>query len=66
MSQLNHSFHQGGLTCGFNDFQLAEFIQQKRRGVGKLPKGYAVKKLDDKMMEHGYWEKTSVLAVRVI
>ena len=35
MQKLNHSYREGGLTCGFNDYQLAEYIQQKRR---KLPK----------------------------
>lgn len=34
MQMLNHSYREGGLTCGFNDYQLAEYIQQKRR---KLP-----------------------------
>ena len=36
MQQLNHSFREGGLTCSFNDLQLAEFIQQKLRSEGKL------------------------------
>ena len=36
MQQLNHSFTEGGLICTFNDFQLAEFIQQKLRSEGKL------------------------------
>ena len=36
MQQLNHSFREGGLICSFNDFQLAEFIQQKLRSEGKL------------------------------
>lgn len=45
MQQLNHSFQEGGLTCSFNDFQLAEFIQQKRRKAGKLPILKAVEKV---------------------
>lgn len=42
MQQLNHSFGVGGLTCSFNDFQLAEFIQQKVRRAGRLPVNKAV------------------------
>lgn len=42
MQQLNRSYGEGGLTCGFNDYQLAEFVQQKRRKVGKLAKGMSV------------------------
>ena len=37
MAQLNFSYKLGGLTCSFNDYQLAEFIQQRRRSAGKLP-----------------------------
>lgn len=36
MQQLNRSYVEDGLTCGFNDFQLAEFIQQKMRNAGRL------------------------------
>ncbi len=44
MQQLNRSYGpEGGLTCGFNDYQLAEFIQQKRRIEGKIPTVNAVK-----------------------
>ena len=36
--QINHSYHgEGGLTCSFTDFQLSEFIQQKRQREGNLP-----------------------------
>ncbi len=45
MLQLNYSFQEGGLTCSFNDFQLAEYIQQKRRHVGKLESTKAVKQV---------------------
>ena len=45
MHLLNHSYGEGGLTCGFNDYQLAEYIQQKRRKAGKLPGGKAVMKV---------------------
>ena len=31
MQLTNQSFHEGGLTCSFTDYQLAEFIQQKLR-----------------------------------
>ena len=34
MTQLNFSYKLGGLTCSFNDYQLAEFIQQRRRSAG--------------------------------
>lgn len=54
MQQLNHSYGQeGSLTCSFNDYQLCEFIQQKRRAAGKLPKGYAVMKVGQQ--EDGSW-----------
>ena len=35
--QINFSHCEGGLTCSFNDYQVAEFIQHRRRKVGKLP-----------------------------
>ena len=41
MQKPNHSYGEGGLTCRFNDYQLAEYIQQKRRKAGKLPKAVA-------------------------
>ena len=31
MKMINKSYKQGGLTCSFNDFQLSEFVQHKRR-----------------------------------
>ena len=40
--QINHSYGEGGLTCSFTDFQLSEFVQQKRRREGKLPVKKAV------------------------
>ena len=36
MHQINFSHREGGLTCSFNDYQLAEFIQQRRRKAGRL------------------------------
>ena len=42
MAQLNFSYKFGGLTCSFNDYQLAEFIQQRRRSAGRLPVKIAV------------------------
>ena len=39
------AFGEGGLTCGFNDYMLVEYVQQQRRGAGKLPKSYAVMKV---------------------
>ena len=45
MQQINFSSKEGGLTCSFNDFQLSEFIQQKRRKAGKLPVKTAVNKV---------------------
>ena len=53
MQQLNYSYGEGGLTCGFNDYQLAEYIQQKRRRAGKLPKGKAVAQVGPQ--EDGSW-----------
>ena len=53
MQLLNHSYGEGGLTCGFNDYQLSEFIQQKRRKAGKLPKGKAVVKVGPQ--DDGSW-----------
>ncbi len=53
MLQLMYSFKEGGLTCSFNDFQLAEYIQQKRRHVGKLELTKAVKQVG--LQENGTW-----------
>ena len=53
MTQLNYSFGEGGLTCGFNDFQLAEYVQQKIRNSGKLPKIKAVKQVG--IQKNGTW-----------
>ena len=53
MLQINHSFQEGGLTCSFNDFQLAEYIQQKRRKAGKLATTRAVKQVG--LQEDGTW-----------
>ena len=47
MQQLNHSFREGGLTCSCNDFQLADFIQQKLRSEGKLRTKKAVGEQED-------------------
>ncbi len=53
MMQLNQSSQEGGLTCSFNDFQLAEYIQQKRRKVGKLAMTKAVKQVG--LQDDGTW-----------
>lgn len=45
MEQLNSSIKEGGLTCSFNDFQLSEYIQQKRRKTGRIPVKHAVEKV---------------------
>ena len=37
MRMINESFPTGGLTCSFQDHQLSEFIQIKRRTVTYLP-----------------------------
>lgn len=42
IQQINHSHHERGLTCSFNDYQLSEFIQHRRRQSGQLPVKYAV------------------------
>lgn len=53
IQQLNYSFGEGGLTCSFNDYQLSEYTQQKRRKAGKLPSGKAVKQVG--IQEDGSW-----------
>ena len=42
MQQINFAHSEGGLTCSFNDFQLAEYIQHRRRSAGRLPSKIAV------------------------
>lgn len=37
MRMINESFPTGGLTCSFQDHQLSEFIQIKRRTVTHMP-----------------------------
>ena len=53
MQQLNHSFVEGGLTCGFNDYQLAEFVQQKLRSAGKISKTRSVENVGQQ--KDGNW-----------
>ena len=45
MSQLNFSHSYGRLTCSFNDYQLAEYIEHRRRAAGQLPVKYAVERV---------------------
>ena len=45
MAQINFSHNQGGLTCSFNDYQLSEYIQQRRRTAGRLPIKHAVERV---------------------
>ena len=52
MEQLNQSFKKGGLSCSFNDNQMAEYVQQKIRAAGRIEKKYAVAKI-------GFQKKTS-------
>ena len=52
MQQINSS-HEGGLTCSFNDYQLAEFIQILRRRSGALPVKKAVEHVG--IQEDGTW-----------
>jgi hypothetical protein len=42
MQQINFSYYEGGLTCSFNDYQLAEFVQHKRRDSNELATKTAV------------------------
>ena len=42
MSQINYSHSHGGLTCSFNDYQLAEYTQNHRRAAGRLPVKHSV------------------------
>jgi hypothetical protein len=53
MQQLNYSYQEGGLTCSFNDYQLGEFIQRKRRLAGKLPQKKAVAEIGPQ--DDGSW-----------
>ncbi len=53
MQQLNHSFMDGGLTCGFNDFQLAEYVQQKIRSSGRISKTRSVEQVG--IQHDGNW-----------
>ena len=42
MKMINESFPTGGLTCSFQDHQLSEFIQIKRRKAAQVPMKLAV------------------------
>ena len=42
MKMINKSFPTGGLTCSFQDHQLSEFIQIKRRTAAPVPTKLAV------------------------
>lgn len=52
MQQINSS-HEGGLTCSFNDYQLAEFIQILQRRSGALPIKKAVEHVG--IQDDGTW-----------
>ena len=43
MKMINDSFLTGGLTCSFQDQQLSEFVQIKRRMANQIPTKIAVK-----------------------
>ena len=43
MKMINDSFLTGGLTCSFQDQQLSEFVQIKRRMANQIPTKKAVK-----------------------
>ena len=45
MSQINYSHSHGGLTCSFNDYQLAEYTQNRRRAAGRLPVKHSVERV---------------------
>ena len=53
MLRINFSQSQGGLTCSFNDYQLAEYIQHRRRSAGKLPVKVAVESVGPQL--DGSW-----------
>ncbi len=53
MQQINQSSHEGGLTCSFNDYQLAEFVQHKLRNLRRLPHKKAVHTVGPQ--QDGYW-----------
>jgi len=42
MRMLNSSFPGGGLTCSFQDHQLSEYIQVKKRVAKEVPTKQAV------------------------
>ena len=42
MKMLNSSFPGGGLTCSFQDYQLSEYIQVKKRVAKEVPTKQAV------------------------
>lgn len=67
MQQINYSHKEGGLTCSFNDYQLAEFIENRRRKSGTLSVKTAVEHVGPQL--DGSWvlgpsvfiDKTGVL-----
>lgn len=42
MGMINYSFPEGGLTCSFNNAQMNQFYQLKKREAGVLPVKAAV------------------------
>lgn len=45
MGMINYSFPEGGLTCSFNNAQMNQFYQLKKREAGVLPVKAAVNKV---------------------
>ena len=54
----------GGLTCSFNDYQLAEYIQHRRRNAGKLPVKMSVDHVGPQ--PDGSWVLGPSLFIRVL
>lgn len=53
MRTINSSFPSGGLTCSFQDCQLSEFIQIKKRRIRQIPIKKAVSMMGPQT--HDFW-----------
>ena len=60
MQQLNQSSQEGGLTCSFNDYQLADFIQHKLRNLGSCHTRKLFTKLDPSKIALGCLDYLSI------
>lgn len=53
MKELNNSYRYACLQCSFNDTQLSEYIQYKRRKTEIVPVKYAVSHVG--LQQNGMW-----------